>query len=246
MSSDNDNTPHAPLPLIAQLLSARRRATSSLRSCERNRGCLLCEHTTKQRRLALCERCERVCVAWSINAPSALEELTPWVVSAMPYHGPLYQALQQAKGGDLYTARRLAQLITSLPNAERSTTPLIVGDPLLLVPLPPRRARLIKRGFSLQHLCATQLARALHSDVQLAPRALSRARASSPQSSLSREARLNAQRDTLSASSAVQGRAVCLLDDVCTTGATLVEARRACLAAGAHAVEALTLFYARS
>jgi predicted amidophosphoribosyltransferase len=49
---------------------------------------------------------------------------------------------------------------------------------------------------------------------------------------------------TLSASAALRGARVCLVDDVCTTGATLEEARRACLEAGALSVEAFCLMSA--
>ena len=53
------NTPHHTLPLIAQLLSARRREAPRLWSSGRNGPCLLCEHITQRAEVSLCERCER-------------------------------------------------------------------------------------------------------------------------------------------------------------------------------------------
>lgn len=119
------------------------------------------------------------------------------------------------------------------------------GPVITLVPIPPRLERLRRSGYSLPFELALSLKRLSAQRLQLEPRALIRARHSPSQASLSQAERARAQLNTLCGDRRLQGRQVCLIDDVSTTGATLKEARRACLEAGASSVEALSLFSAR-
>ncbi|HLL23709.1 MAG TPA: phosphoribosyltransferase family protein, partial [Kofleriaceae bacterium] len=67
-----------------------------------------------------------------------------------------------------------------------------------------------------------------------------------PQSTLARAARHDNLRDAFSVRRAVTGRAVVLLDDVVTTGATMAAAARPLLAAGATEVIGVALARATS
>lgn len=115
----------------------------------------------------------------------------------------------------------------------------------LLIPIPLHKKRLNERGYNQSEL----LTRAIttHFDEQIfehAPNALVRTHATKPQArNDSRKARLENLRDafTVSNTSSVCGRVVVLIDDVTTTGATLSEARKALLSAGARDVIAFTL-----
>jgi len=196
------------------------------------------------RSTGLCPRCELICLCWRHRGVSGRSE-PPWIVSLAAYHGPLYEHLQGAKGGDRRLTRALARLLChpppSLPLSPRSARP---SSSLTLVPIPPRLGRLWGSGQSLPHELSRALVALAPQELSLAPRGLRRVTRSPSQASLSREDRLLAQRMSLSASAALRGARVCLVDDVCTTGATLEEARRACLAAGALSVEAFCLMSA--
>jgi ComF family protein len=106
----------------------------------------------------------------------------------------------------------------------------------LLVPMPLHTSRLVARGFNQSLEIARFTAAALR--MELAPRALQRRRETASQVGLARQARADNVRDAFAAAeSQVAGRAVALLDDVVTTGATAAEASRALLIAGARSVD---------
>jgi predicted amidophosphoribosyltransferase len=73
------------------------------------------------------------------------------------------------------------------------------------------------------------------------PRWLRRVRPTTPQTDLGAEARRANVRDAFVASPRVAGRALVLIDDVYTTGATAGECARTLKAAGARAVGVLTV-----
>ena len=115
-------------------------------------------------------------------------------------------------------------------------------DLALLVPLPLHPARLRERGFNQ----ALELARCLKSDTRvLSPELLVRARDNPPQRGLSREERRRNMRGIFRTAKSVESRLILLVDDVLTTGATVREATRALLAAGAAAVDVAVLAHTR-
>ena len=87
----------------------------------------------------------------------------------------------------------------------------------------------------------------LRSPFDYAPNVLIRERATPPQQGLQKHQRLtnvkNSMRvvDSEEARKRIAGRVCVVVDDVSTTGASLAEARRALLAAGAHSVECAAL-----
>ena len=107
----------------------------------------------------------------------------------------------------------------------------------LIVPVPPSREGLAQRGFDTSELLATELGR-LSSDLVFRPRLLRRAYGGR-QLGRGRRDRLVGPRTTV-ATSPIEGPVV-LIDDVMTTGATLVSSARALREAGASEVRAVTL-----
>ncbi len=111
----------------------------------------------------------------------------------------------------------------------------------LLVPVPLHRRRLAARRFNQ----ANSLAQAISAQcgVPIDPFALARVKATPPQVGLSRSQRaLNLQgafRVTEGMEAKVEGRAIVLIDDVMTSGATVNAASRVLLRAGAKRVDVL-------
>lgn len=94
-----------------------------------------------------------------------------------------------------------------------------------IVPLPRHVSRVRSEGCDPVHALARALAR--RTGVPLLDHALSRARATPPQTGLSVSARkANVAQSFRARPSALRGHRVLLLDDVATTGATLLEAAR--------------------
>jgi len=162
------------------------------------------------------------------------------------YTGKLRQAvlLMKYAGGERLGVR-LGELLASpwdsLPLVSELDSPLIIP-----VPLYPSRRR--ERGFNQADLLAAGLVRALgRHNRGKAPRVakacLRRKRATPPQTGL----RVSARRENLRGAfevlkpQVVRGRAIVLVDDVMTTGATLSACARALKRAGAAQVMGLTL-----
>lgn len=114
------------------------------------------------------------------------------------------------------------------------------GDALVHVPVHP--ARRAARGYDQAELLARSAAEALGFPARAA---LRRQRATAPQYELGRDRRAANVADAFGVDpahrNAVAGRWLVLVDDVVTTGATLVACAEALLEAGAAAVSALTI-----
>jgi ComF family protein len=123
----------------------------------------------------------------------------------------------------------------SLAEAMRALGPLTGQVSLIPVPLGARRAR--ERGYNQSERIATSLAR--HVGVPVRTDLLYRTRETRTQTTLTPEARRANLSGAFTAGD-VAGLAVVLVDDVFTTGATLVSAAEALTAAGAASVDGVT------
>ncbi len=135
-------------------------------------------------------------------------------------------------GGQSQLARPLAILML-----DRARAACAGVDAIVPVPLHPRRLR--ERGYDQTSLLAGELARAAGIPRRLD--LLSRPRPTATQASLDRAGRLANVQGAFVASPRAQGLRVLLLDDVRTTGATLADAGRALLSAGAASAQSLAL-----
>ncbi|MFH1091383.1 MAG: ComF family protein [Pseudomonadota bacterium] len=133
-------------------------------------------------------------------------------------------------------ARPLAVFMTQ--HLER---PFYPPETDLILPIPLHRRRLQERGFNQALLLARALfkpwKKKIHHDL------LQRIRWTEPQVNLKGQERLKNVRQAFAAPSPdkIKGRSVMLIDDVYTTGATVIECTRALKKAGAAQVLVLTL-----
>lgn len=182
-----------------------------------------------------CLRCGRptftgTACPWCQTAPPLLDAIR----SAALFVGPLRQATHAFK----YTGRAdLAEPLAGLMVAFWERHPL-PADLIVPVPLHPNRQR--ERGFNQAGLLAQAFA--ARTGLPLAPQGLARIRETAPQVGLNvQERRDNVRGAFCAQGEAFVGRRPLLIDDVCTTGATLEACARALHSAGSQAVYALTL-----
>jgi ComF family protein len=111
----------------------------------------------------------------------------------------------------------------------------------LIIPIPLHQKRLMQREFNQAALIARGIAQ--HLTVPMREQVLVRTRWTRPQVELSGDERRANIRQAFSIRdlAAVQDRAILLIDDVFTTGATLCEAAQTLKAAGARQVDVFAL-----
>ncbi|OSM02180.1 putative competence protein F [Magnetofaba australis IT-1] len=151
---------------------------------------------------------------------------------AFPYEEPIRTL---ATGLKYHDRTRWAHLLGAWA-ATRLEAPVRAFAPDCITPMPLHWRRLLfKRGYNQSALLARVLAKRL--GVPLDTRGLRRARATPPQTGLSRRARLRNVRGAFAVrDDRFMGRRVLLIDDVMTTGATTFEAARVLKRAGAAQV----------
>ena len=154
------------------------------------------------------------------------------------FEGALRKAIHQFKYG--YTRDMVVPLGEMLVDfCAKMSLP---GDLILPVPLHPRRLR--ERGYNQAGLLAERVGQALGKPV--AHDVLYRTRHTMSQTRLDAdERRRNVEGAFACRGSGLRGQRVLLIDDVCTTGATLEACSVALYAGGAQSVWALTLALAR-
>lgn len=163
----------------------------------------------------------RFCAGW----PDSLGR----VRSAVWLEGPARETVHHLKYGGW------PGVATAMALAMRGLEPLAPGA--VLVPVPLSRKRMQKRGYNQAAALATALGSVtgLAADVDV----LQRARDTPTQTALTPEARTANVQGAFVAPAQVEGTFV-LVDDVCTTGATLASAATALKEAGAARVDAVT------
>jgi ComF family protein len=153
------------------------------------------------------------------------------------YGGPARRVVLALKHGRrLHLARLMARAMLRVAGA--------MADDAVIVPVPSHRWRLWQRGFNQAAVIARQLAR--QSGRPLLVDALQRVKPTPSTKGLNRKARLKnvANAFRVPQPEKLRGRAVILVDDVMTTGATVSACAAKLSKAGARQVEVLT--YART
>lgn len=160
------------------------------------------------------------------------------IVSGAPYIGETRSLIHALK----YEGDRLiaADLATIMLSGWRMASILLRRENAVLVPVPLHWRKEFERGFNQADLLAKEVSNVL--DVPVLRGALKRRRATTPQQSLEKAERFkNLENAFVGNPSKLIGRSVVLIDDVCTSGATLSECAREALRCGAVNVVALTV-----
>ncbi|MFZ4380630.1 MAG: double zinc ribbon domain-containing protein [Sandarakinorhabdus sp.] len=166
---------------------------------------------------------------------ACLAEPPPFATARAPlaYGGPARQVVLALKHGRrLVLARLMARAMLRVAGA--------LPDDAVIVPVPSHRWRLWQRGFNQAAEIARHLAR--QSGRPLAVDALIRVKPTVTTKGLTRKQRASNVTGAFKVArkAAVQGRAVVLVDDVMTTGATVSACARQLRRAGARHVAVLT------
>ena len=153
------------------------------------------------------------------------------------YDGLMREMIHDFKFRDTHHAKRLfGRWLTQCD-------PIIIEQADFIVPVPLARTRLLSRRFNQAQILANEIAQ--RSGKPLLPTALTRVRATAHQVGLTR---LQRERNVAGAFAVnsfyapqIAGRAILLVDDVMTTGATASAAAKVLKAAGAQRVDVLVL-----
>lgn len=181
------------------------------------------------------------CQAEVMRVPPGLDVPAPlaglWIAGF--YIHPLDHAIHALKyGGKRRVAEPLGLLLAETYRCEAGSRP----PPDALLPVPLHKRRLAERGYNQSALLARVVSREL--GLPLIEDALSRSRNTPQQVGLSGGERRKNVAGAFACQPGhplIEGRRLVLLDDVCTTGATLAACAEALLAAGAREVWGLAL-----
>ena len=183
--------------------------------------------------VALCRSCaaDLAAVRWQV-IPKQLPDLD-WVFASGVHSGLLREGIRALKYG---CERDLAE-----PLAERIWQVLkLAGDCFdAVIPVPLHESRFLERGFNQAELLGHTLSE--RSAIPLHEGALHRIRATQTQVGLGEAQRVRNVADAFQVREEVADQRFLLVDDVCTSGATLVACARALRRAGAKAIAALTV-----
>ena len=197
--------------------------------------CACCSRSTGGE--ALCVGCDVRSELPLPDAP-APKPLASWA-AAVPYEGAAREWIARFK----YPKRGLAGLDPAADAVARywirRAALSVPGDPPdAVVPIPLHASRLRERGFNQSTRLARDAARLVGS--RCLPVALERLRATETQTGLTRAERRRNVAGAFAAKSPVPKR-IWLVDDVVTTGATLVSAAHVLRRSGAREIRAVTL-----
>lgn len=187
----------------------------------------LCENCFKQIQIIpITERQKDVCLDRMISATNYANPLIRELIKNFKYR--FVQELSEP----------LSQLL--IKTLETFDTSLKIFN-FIVIPIPLHEHRLRYRGFNQAELLAKQVAN--HFNLAIETNILKRIALTSPQANIKdiNKRKNNIENVFSIVSSAVEGRNILLIDDVATTGATLIEAAKALKSNGAREIWALVV-----
>lgn len=170
-------------------------------------------------------------------------ESAPCSFSLPVYSVAVHQGVaREAVHGLKYEGKRV--LATPMAQRMRVCCPLTTLSPDVVLAVPLHESRRRERGYNQSDL----LARGIAGEAGLESPAgwLTRVRQTPPQVGLSARDRVENVRGAFAAAPGLRGRRALLVDDVCTTGATMAACAAAVVAAGGTVVGGVTFTRARA
>lgn len=162
------------------------------------------------------------------------------VVSLLPYKNEVVSALvREAKFHDNERATLLLAQVLQEFLLEWSAV-RIEPSRIVLVPIPLSKKRSRARGYNQAERVCAHVSKALHY-ITYRTDIITRTRDTAPQTTLRKKERLLNMRGAFSAQNVSQSETYVVVDDVVTTGATLMDAKRALGEAGATHVVCIAL-----
>ncbi|MFZ2303784.1 MAG: ComF family protein [Minisyncoccia bacterium] len=180
------------------------------------------------------------------NIGRAHQPSQPFITAIFDYQNPsIRKVIWQLKYKNARVVARYfgKALYEEILGELKSNTHISKDEIFLLVPVPLHKKRLRERGYNQSELLAREIIKYSEDQTSkkifmLSPYALVRTRATKPQAKKENRATRfeNLQGAFVASTKVTSGKHVILIDDVTTTGATLSEARKALLKAGAKTV----------
>jgi competence protein ComFC len=160
------------------------------------------------------------------------------IASGAPYAGKLRKLIHRFK---FENDRRLnADLAAIALSSWPLLTNFVREGECIVVPVPLYWRRRLERGFNQAELVSQLIAEQI--SAPLAVNALKRSKSTVPQKRLNQHERTTNVANAFTANQRqIDGKVVILVDDICTSGATLVSCARVLLQGGAKAVVAMTV-----
>jgi ComF family protein len=197
--------------------------------------CPSCRQSLPRVKLPLCRRCGDTVSEGTLCRSCLANPLTiDGIRSVFLFQGTVRQAILQLKYKHLKAVSTpLAQLLADFLDSHP-----LKGE--VIVPVPLHRKRLRQRGYNQASLLAKELS--VLGSLPVAEDTLMRVRDAVPQARArsALERRQNVK-DAFACCQGLEGKQVLLIDDVCTTGATLDACATALRKSGASSVWALTV-----
>lgn len=179
-----------------------------------------------------------------VLSPSLLPQHEHAIISLLPYQEPLVQAcIVEAKfHNNRKASELLSRVLCDYLLEALSDTSALTHTRTILIPMPLSAKRYRERGYNQVEKVLRGLAPSDEMDIRIDTTLLMRTRDTVPQTTLPKHARAENVREAFSVGAHIDTECTFIvLDDVCTTGATLSEALRALTRAGAKKVSGLTL-----
>lgn len=179
-----------------------------------------------------------------VLSPSLLPQHEHAIISLLPYQEPLVQAcIVEAKfHNNKKASELLSHTLSDYLLEALSDTSSLTRAPTVLIPMPLSTKRRRERGYNQVERALEGLILPEETLVSIDTALLTRTRDTAPQTTLPKHARAENVREAFSVGAHIDTECTFIvLDDVCTTGATLSEALRALTRAGAKKVSGLTL-----
>lgn len=194
--------------------------TACWESTERYSGpaCKICGIPTTSNQTITCESCIKIRPPFS------------QVLYYGIYEGVLREAIHLLKfNGIKRLSKPLGHLLSKLPVPKADA----------IVPVPLHNKSLIKREFNQTAIIGRYLSKKLNIPMML--NALRKIKETPPQTDVTGKERLKNVKNAYSASEEIKGLDLLLVDDVITTGATVMECSRTLMNAGANSVTVIAL-----